>query len=61
LDFKGPSSELIGYAVFGKVVKGFHVVERIKKVKTGTLGIHADVPMDPVVIFKVRKKTDVVK
>ena len=45
-----------GYAVFGKVTEGMHVVNRIKMVKTGNLGGHQNVPMDPVVIKKVYVK-----
>jgi peptidyl-prolyl cis-trans isomerase B (cyclophilin B) len=39
-----------GYAVFGKVTEGTDVVDRIRKVKTGSRGMHQDVPMDDVVI-----------
>lgn len=45
-----------GYAVFGKVTEGMHVVNRIKMVKTGNLGGHQNVPMDPIVIKKVYVK-----
>lgn len=45
-----------GYAVFGKVTNGMHVVNRIKAVKTGTVGMYQDVPMDAVVIKSVRRK-----
>lgn len=41
-----------GYAVFGKVVQGMDVVDRIKAVKTGTRGPHENVPIEPVVINK---------
>jgi peptidyl-prolyl cis-trans isomerase B (cyclophilin B) len=41
-----------GYAVFGKVVAGQDVVDRIKGVKTGRKGFHDDVPKDDVVIEK---------
>jgi peptidyl-prolyl cis-trans isomerase B (cyclophilin B) len=44
-----------GYAVFGKVVAGMDVVDRIKKVKTTTAGPHRDVPATPVVIKSVRR------
>jgi cyclophilin family peptidyl-prolyl cis-trans isomerase len=57
LNYKGPSPEMIGYAVFGKVTKGMHVVERIKSVKTGRFGPHENVPMDPVIIKKIRKNS----
>lgn len=45
-----------GYAVFGKVTNGMHVVNRIKMVKTGNLNGHSDVPMDTVTIKSVRRK-----
>ena len=42
-----------GSAVFGKVVGGMDVVESIEKVKTGSRGMHGDVPVEPVVIESV--------
>ena len=41
-----------GYAVFGKVVGGADVVDKIKAVKTGRKGFHDDVPMEDVIIQK---------
>ncbi len=41
-----------GYAVFGKVVKGQDVVEKIKAVPTGNKGMHQNVPVEPVTIIK---------
>ncbi|KQP22046.1 peptidylprolyl isomerase [Pseudorhodoferax sp. Leaf267] len=41
-----------GYAVFGKVVSGADVVDKIKAVKTGRKGFHDDVPVEDVVIEK---------
>ena len=41
-----------GYAVFGKVISGTDVVDKIKAVKTGRKGHHDDVPHDDVVIEK---------
>jgi peptidyl-prolyl cis-trans isomerase A (cyclophilin A) len=41
-----------GYAVFGKVVSGMDVVDKIRKVPTGTKGFHENVPTQPVVINK---------
>ena len=41
-----------GYAVFGKVVKGQGVVNKIKAVATGRQGMHDDVPKEPVTILK---------
>jgi len=45
-----------GYAVFGKVTNGMHVVNRIKMMRTGSLAGHDDVPMDPIIIKKVSLK-----
>lgn len=42
-----------GYAVFGKVIDGLDVVEKIKAVKTGSNGFHQDVPVDPISIDRV--------
>lgn len=44
-----------GYAVFGRVTKGMHVVNRIKMVKTGNLSGHQNVPMDTVEIKSVKR------
>ncbi|SMF07795.1 peptidylprolyl isomerase [Pseudogulbenkiania subflava] len=52
LDFKSESAQGWGYAVFGKVVEGTDVVDRIKGVKTGRHGGHQDVPVDAVLITK---------
>ena len=41
-----------GYAVFGKVVSGMETVDKIKVVRTGNKGPHANVPVEPVVITK---------
>jgi peptidyl-prolyl cis-trans isomerase B (cyclophilin B) len=50
LDFSGDSNP--GYAVFGKVVEGTDVVDKIRKVATGSSGGHQDVPTQAVVIEK---------
>jgi len=50
LDFRGDASP--GYAVFGKVVEGQDVVDKIKKVPTGNSMGHENVPVTPVVIEK---------
>lgn len=42
-----------GYAVFGEVVDGMDVVDKIKGVKTGNSGFHQDVPKEDVVITSV--------
>ena len=53
LDFRSPTPQGFGYAVFGRVVKGMEVVDSIAKVRTGNKGMHQDVPVKPVVIKKV--------
>ncbi|MCB5186584.1 peptidyl-prolyl cis-trans isomerase [Methylobacillus caricis] len=50
LNFTAPTSQGWGYAVFGKVVDGTEVIDKIKKVKTGSKNGHQDVPLEPVVI-----------
>ena len=50
LDFKSPGGQGWGYCVFGKVVEGTDVVEKIRKVDTGTSGFHENVPKDDVLI-----------
>jgi peptidyl-prolyl cis-trans isomerase A (cyclophilin A) len=41
-----------GYAVFGKVVAGMDVVDKIKTVPTGNRGMNQNVPLEPVLIKK---------
>ena len=48
LDFKAPSGSGWGYCVFGEVVEGMDVVDKIKSVKTGNKGFHQDVPVEDV-------------
>ena len=52
LNFSAPTASGWGYAVFGKVVAGTDVVDKIKAVKTGNKGGHSDVPVEDVVIVK---------
>jgi peptidyl-prolyl cis-trans isomerase B (cyclophilin B) len=52
LNHTAPSAQGWGYAVFGKVVAGKDVVDRIRAVKTGRKGFHDDVPNDDVIIEK---------
>lgn len=56
LNHTGESTNGWGYAVFGKVLQGMHVVNRIKLVKTGNVNGYSDVPMDSVIIKSVRRK-----
>ncbi len=52
LNFKSPSGSNWGYAVFGKVVSGTDIVDKIEAVATGRKGHHDDVPKEAVVIEK---------
>lgn len=45
-----PGQDGWGYAVFGKVIKGTEVVDKIKTLDTGNRGMHQNVPLTPVVI-----------
>ncbi|HWZ47589.1 MAG TPA: peptidylprolyl isomerase [Herbaspirillum sp.] len=47
-----PGQDGWGYAVFGKVIEGTEVVDKIKAVKTTRTGMFADVPVDDVIIVK---------
>jgi peptidyl-prolyl cis-trans isomerase A (cyclophilin A) len=48
--FLDPTTQNPGYTVFGKVVSGMDVVDKIKAVPTTTVGPHANVPQAPVII-----------
>lgn len=50
LDFRSESRDGWGYCVFGEVVEGMDIVNKIKGVSTGSYGMHQDVPLDEVVI-----------
>ena len=50
LDHTAPTPQGWGYCVFGRVVEGTAVVDKIKTVKTGAKGVHQDVPLQDVII-----------
>lgn len=50
-----PGQDGWGYCVFGTVTEGKEIVDKIKNVKTGRAGMHADVPMEDVVIEKAEE------
>ena len=55
LNHTSPSQQGWGYCVFGRVVEGKDVVDQIRKVVTGSRGMHQDVPQDDVVIQKAEE------
>ena len=57
-DFLNNGARDFGYAVFGKVVDGMDVVDKIAQVDTGNNGMHQNVPTDPVVITSVKIKEE---
>lgn len=52
LDHTGTHPDRFGYAVFGEVIEGMEVVDRIVAVRTGSKGGHRDVPVEDVLIIK---------
>lgn len=50
LNFSSPTTQGWGYCVFGKVVEGMDVVDKIRQVKTGNSNGHQDVPLEDVII-----------
>lgn len=52
LNFTAPTPNGWGYAVFGQVVEGTEIVDKIKGVRTGNKGFHQDVPVEDVIIEK---------
>ena len=52
LNHTGISAQGWGYAVFGKVIAGTEVVDKIKAVKTARRGHHDDVPVEDVILEK---------
>jgi peptidyl-prolyl cis-trans isomerase B (cyclophilin B) len=53
LNHSSPTPQGWGYCVFGKVVEGEDVLDKIRKVKTGNRAGHQDVPVEDVIIEKV--------
>lgn len=47
-----PGQDGWGYAVFGKVTSGTEIVDELNKVATSRSGMHADVPVEPIIIEK---------
>ena len=53
LDFRAPTPSAFGYCVFGKLISGEEVLDKISKVKTSSRYPHQDVPVENVVILDV--------
>jgi len=56
LNHRGTDPQGFGYAVFGKVLDGMEVVDKIERTPTGTVGSYNNVPLAPVVIKAVSLK-----
>lgn len=50
LDFRSESRDGWGYCVFAEVIEGMDIVNKIKAVSTGSMGMHQDVPLEEVFI-----------
>ncbi|HKW36786.1 MAG TPA: peptidylprolyl isomerase [Burkholderiales bacterium] len=57
LDYKDPSPQGIGYAVFGRVIEGMNTVLRISRVDTTTVAGNQNVPQRPIIIESVTVKS----
>ena len=58
LDHREKTESGWGYAVFGRVVSGMDVVEKIAAVETGNVDYHSDVPLEDVVLEKAERVAD---
>jgi len=54
LNYQSPDPQLIGYCVFGRVLKGMDVVREIAATPTGNAGPYSDVPKSPIKIMQVK-------
>ena len=53
LNYQGDDPQLIGYCVFGRVLKGMDVVREIAATPTGNVGPNSDVPKAPIIINSI--------
>ncbi len=51
-NLNAPRPDGYGYAVFGRVVTGMDVIDKIRTVPTGNRGMHQNVPATPITILK---------
>ncbi|MEI8362546.1 MAG: peptidylprolyl isomerase [Betaproteobacteria bacterium] len=54
LNYQSPDPQLIGYCVFGRVLKGMDVVREIAATPTGNAGPYSDVPKSPIKIMQIK-------
>jgi peptidyl-prolyl cis-trans isomerase B (cyclophilin B) len=52
LNYSGEQPSGHGYAVFGKIIEGMDIVDKMKAVRTSTVGPHGDVPVETITIEK---------
>lgn len=57
LDYRGDSPHEYGYCVFGTVIDGMDVVEKIRDIETTTQGPYQDLPVKPIEILSAKKVT----
>ncbi len=57
LNFQGSDPDLIGYCVFGRVLKGMDVVREIGATPTKNLGPYSDVPKSTILIHQIKLNT----
>ncbi len=55
LNFRAPTVQHFGYCVFGRVTSGMDVVDKMAQVKTGSRGMHRDVPQQDLVIEEAKR------
>ncbi len=54
LNYQGPDPQMIGYCVFGRVLKGMDVIRDIAATSTANVGPYGDVPRSPIVVHQVK-------